>query len=402
VIPSLFQDFAGLRLSSPLILASGPKTTSVGEIRKHAKRIAENNWAAIVTKSMISKYGVEAKPHLWSTPQYHMVSMQNLGPGLDEYSKANMKEIKRDIEAAHTAELMIIMSLIGSCEEEWTDMAGEAERAQADAIELNLSCPSPRTEVRRSMGGIRVGQDPEETLRAVQAAAKGTNRPILAKLTPHAANISEVAAAAAEGGASGISAINTVLGLIGIDIEKERPIASDMEGQAYYSGLSGPLIKPIALGMVAEIAMNISDIPISGIGGIVNGKDVVEYILVGASTVQVCTGVMWYGYALGRRLTNNLQEYMKTKGYSSIDEFRGHALPPLAEEVTAVAARANMHLEINMDICNLCRRCLVACRDVSNNAIKEVNGTLQIDHSLCAMCGLCIVVCGSRAIGLNE
>ena len=131
---SIAQDFVGLRFSTPLIIGSGPKATSVGEIRKHVKEIAKNNWAGLVTKSIISKYGAEAKPHLWSSTRFRLLSMQNSGPALDEYSKPMIGELKKDIEAAHAARLLVLVSLIGSCEEEWMEMAGEAYTPRSNHI----------------------------------------------------------------------------------------------------------------------------------------------------------------------------------------------------------------------------------------------------------------------------
>ena len=145
-----------------------------------------------------------------------------------------------------------------------------------------------------------------------------------------------------------------------------------------------------------------TDIPVSGIGGIVNWKDVVEFILAGASTVQVCTGVMWYGFALGKRLAKGLEEYMNNKGYSTINEFRGNALKHIAIDQTPTSYPPDWYVEISMDRCNLCQMCVIACNDCSNRAIKEVDSTLQIDRSQCSLCGLCMVVCKRGAISITK
>jgi dihydropyrimidine dehydrogenase (NAD+) subunit PreA len=193
------------------------------------------------------------------------------------------------------------------------------------------------------------------------------------------------------------------------------PLSSDIEGRCHYSGLSGPLIKPIALGICANLALSV-DVPISAIGGIVDWRDTVEFLLAGASNVQVGTGMMWYGLGLGTRLRRGLESYMKQKGYSSIQDFRGHALRYLVTTEkqdsrghtvryisTAAIPEAypsDCHMELSREKCNMCRMCLIACRDASMDAIEEVNGNLRIDRSKCTICGLCMVVCKPGAIAL--
>ncbi len=412
-------DFCGIHLSTPFLIASAPSTTRIGEIYKHAEQIAKNGWSGVVTKTVITKekYDPELKPYLWTTPQFRIVAMQNAGPQLDIYSKSLLKELKRDTEAAHAAGIKVIVSIIGSTYGQWGEMANECEQAGADGIELNLSCPSYRPTMQSSMGGARVGGDPEEAGRAVEATVSGTNLPVIAKLTVHASDISAVATACQEAGCSAISAINTVRGLIGIDIQTEMPLSSDIEGRCHYSGLSGPLIKPIALGICANLALSV-DVPISAIGGIVDWRDTVEFLLAGASNVQVGTGMMWYGLGLGTRLRRGLESYMAKKGYSSIQDFRGHALRYLVTTEkqdsrghtvryisTAAIPEAypsDCRMELSREKCNMCRMCLIACRDASMDAIEEVNGNLRIDRAKCTICGLCMVICKPGAITLKR
>jgi len=393
-------DLGGIHLSTPFLIASGPRATSIGEIYKHAEQIAQNAWAGVVTKTIISKYGTELKPHLWSSPDFRLMGMQNAGPALTIYNKLLVTNLKRDAEAAHAAGIKLIVSLMGSTYDEWGEMAHECEQAGADGVELNLSCPSPRAAIRSSMGGYQVGQDPELSARVVEATVSSTRLPVIAKMTAHANDVTIVAKACEEAGSSAISGINTVRGLIGIDIQTEVPMSSDVEGRCYCSGLSGPLIKPIALGVCANLALTVG-IPVSAIGGIVNWKDAVEFMLVGASAVQLCTGVMWYGFALGRRLRRGLKSYMAEKGYSSIDNFKGHALRHITSEMPEEYP-PGWYMELSPDKCNMCRMCVIACRDGSCGAIEEADEILRIDRSKCNLCGLCSTVCKPQAITLQK
>ena len=282
-------------------------------------------------------------------------------------------------------------------------MAHDCEQAGADGIELNLSCPSPRAALHKSMGGYLVGQDPELAALAVEATVCGTRLPVIAKMTVHASDVSAVAMACIKAGGSAISGINTARGLIGIDLQTEMPLSTDIKGQGYFSGLSGPLIKPIALAVCAKLAM-VAGVPVSAIGGITNWKDTVEFILAGATTVQVCTGVMWYGFTLGKRLHRGLVNFMKEKGYSSIDDFRGNALKHFISEIPELPEtyESTWYVELAKEKCTMCRMCLTACRDSSSGAIEEVNGTLHIDEAKCTLCGLCLTVCKPEALTLRR
>lgn len=397
---SIGIQFADINLVTPFIIASGPYSTAIGEIHKHVENIAKNGWGGLVTKTIISNYGTEVKPHLWSSPEFKLIGMQNAGPAMTLYNKPLMEKLKKDAESAHAAGIVLFVSIIGSSYDEWGEMAYECEKAGADGIELNLSCPSSNVAIQSSMGGFRVGQSPELSARAVEATISGTSLPVIAKMTPHAPDIVAVAKACVGAGSRAISGINTVRGIIGVDVWAEKPLSADLLGRCYYSGLSGPLIKSISLGICADLALAIG-VPISAMGGVVKWQDAVEYILVGASTVQVCTGVMWYGFALGNKLRQGLIHYMADKQYRSIQDFRGNALRHITSERPA-GYPSDWHLELLPDKCNICQLCLVACRDNSSGAIRRVKGTLHIDRSKCNLCGLCLTVCKNTAITLRR
>jgi len=394
------QDFMGLHFSTPFLIGSGPATTTIGEIYKHAAAIAENGWGGLVTKTIMTGYGTQFTPHLWSSPQYRLVALQNSGPALSEYNEATMEALSRDVEAAHREGLVLIASLIGRTLEEWSEMASAAESAGADALELNLSCPSPRSTVQGSMGGAHVGQSVDATFEVVKAVVSSTSLPVMPKLTFHTASPIAVARACQEAGAHAVAGINTVRGLVGIDIETGKPLSIDLLNHAYYSGLSGPLIKPLAIGVTAEIARQV-DLPVCGVGGIAKWQDVVEFVLAGASLVQVCTAMMWYGFGLGKRLRRGLERYLEEHGYSSIGDFKGKALQYITSEIPDSYPQDRV-VSIDPDKCTMCRLCATACQDGAYGALSIANGFIQVDTSKCRICGLCMVVCKPEAISITE
>ena len=178
--------------------------------------------------------------------------------------------------------------------------------------------------------GAFIGQNPELVERVTRAAKAGTTLPVLVKLTPNVTDIVPIAEAAVRGGADALSAINTVESLIGVDIETAtpRPFAYDSnlaDPHSTYGGYCGPAIRPLGLRCVSQIAKALPTVPISGIGGIENWYNAVEYLMVGATTLQLCTAVMWYGFGIIRKLTKNLAEFMNRKGYAKLENMIGTA-----------------------------------------------------------------------------
>lgn len=397
---SLEQTFLNSHISTPFLIGSGQATTAVGEIGKHAAEIADNGWGGLVTKSIMVGYGTQFTPHLWSSPQYRLIAMQNSGPALTEYNAFTMDLLAKDIIVAHREGLMVIVSLIGRTLAEWAEMANVSESIGADALELNLSCPSPRNTVEGSMGGAHVGQSPESTYEVVKTVRESTGLPVMPKLTFHAASPLAVALAASEAGAAAVAAINTVRGIVGVDIETKRPLSMDLLDHAYYSGLSGPIIKPFALGVTAAIA-NRLDIPICGVGGISKWQDAVEFFLLGASTVQVCTATMWYGFGLGKRLQRGLERYLEAHGLQSVNDIRGTALPYITSEIPE-AYPEKWSVAIDSDKCNRCGFCVTACSDAAYGALSTADDQVVVNPAKCRICGLCMVVCRPNAISIKS
>ncbi|MCA9623986.1 MAG: NAD-dependent dihydropyrimidine dehydrogenase subunit PreA, partial [Myxococcales bacterium] len=218
----------------------------------------------------------------------------------------------------------------------WIEITQRCEEAGVDAFELNFSCPHGLPE--RKMGAA-MGQDSdilEEVCGWVNSVA---TRPVWAKMTPNVTDITVPAEAALRAGCEGVSAINTILSVMGVDLETLRPEPT-VEGYTVPGGYSGQAVRPIALRHVMEIAKAKPGIPISGMGGIETGEDAVQFMLLGASTVQVCTGAMLQGYKMVKNLEEGLSGFMQKHGFQHLTDFIGKALDAFTTHADLVSRQA--------------------------------------------------------------
>ncbi|MFX1482981.1 MAG: NAD-dependent dihydropyrimidine dehydrogenase subunit PreA, partial [Promethearchaeota archaeon] len=293
-----------------------------------------------------------------------------------------------------------IASIMSGPEPEgWTKLAETMSQTGADAIELNVSCPHGSPE--KHMGAF-IGQDPTLVEVVTHAAKTGTDLPVIVKLTPNVTDIVPIAEAAIKGGADAISAINTVESLIGIDIETATPLpvaygVDKTEQLSTYGGFCGPAVKPLGLRFVSQIAKSFPNFPISGIGGIENWTNAVEYHMVGARTLQICTAVMWHGYSIIRSLTDGVAEFLERKGYDSLESVIGQALPKITTW-TALSKLPPLVAKVVEQNCTGCKDCVVACADGGYTAIQMRERKAFINAEKCDGCGLCYVVCRDDAI----
>jgi len=290
---------AELRLTNPTILAAG----ILGMTSLSLKRVAEAGAGAVVTKS------VGLKPRIgYANPTVAQVDCGILNaiglpnPGIEYF--------KKEIQEAKTIGCPIIVSVYGFSAEEFVKVAKKAVEAGADALELNVSCPH----VEKT--GCEIGQDPNLLEEIVKAVKKEGNKPVFVKLTPNVASIAESAKAAEKGGADAITAINTVRAMA-INVETAQPILGNKFG-----GLSGSAIKPIALRCVYEIYREVK-VPIIGCGGISDWQDAVEFMLAGATAVQIGTAIAFKGLGVFQSVNEGIEDYLKTKGYRSVKEIVG-------------------------------------------------------------------------------
>lgn len=391
----LSVKYAGLEMDNPYIIGSGPISTDLNSIdedraRKIVKRVVDAGWAGIALKTVVYYESAErAGPYLWSPHNKVLpASMQNLGPW---ETKISEEKLKRNIRIAKEAGLVVIGNVLGTSKDEWGSLSRAMEECEADAVELNVSCPHSGHEL------PLIGQDPSFLEETVRIAKKECSIPVIPKLPAVIHDIAAVANAGQAAGSDAIAAINTVPGLIGIDIETGIPIHRDISNNARYSGVSGPLIKPIGLGYVAEMARSI-DIPISGIGGIKDWKDAVEYIMAGATTVQICTEAMMQGFDMGKTLVSGLKGFLDGKGYHGLNDIRGISLKYIKTGMEEMETTAKAVSVIDPSLCTGCELCVTACADAVVEAIHMEEDIAVVDGPTCVGCGLCGVVCPVNAV----
>jgi len=291
---------AGLRLANPTILASG----ILGYSADTLESIVESGAGAVVTKSVGSKPRVGyANPTIVQTSCGLINAMGLPNPGIDEF----VKEIH---EAKTVLSVPLIVSVYGFSAEEYATVAKKAVDAGASAVELNVSCPHVRET------GSEIGQNPKILAEVVEKVRAVVDKPVFVKLSPNVTSIVEIAEAAAKAGADTITAINTVKAMA-IDTETAIPILSNKTG-----GFSGPAIKPIAVRCVYEIYEQVK-VPIIGCGGITNWRDAVEFLLAGATAVQIGTAVAIKGSGVFKAVAQGINAYLKKKGLKSVEEIVG-------------------------------------------------------------------------------
>jgi dihydroorotate dehydrogenase (NAD+) catalytic subunit len=290
----------GLELDNPTMLASGV----LGYSAESLERIVEGGAAAVVTKS------VGAEPRVgYANPTVVQVScglLNALGlpnPGIDEFAQ----EIRR---VKSVLRVPVIVSVYGYSEDEYAVTAMKAVKAGADAVELNVSCPH----VKRT--GSEIGQDPQILAATVRSVKGSVGKPVLVKLSPNVTSIVDLGRAAERAGADVLTAVNTVKG-VAVDAETMMPVLSNRVG-----GLSGPAVKPVALRCVDELFEHVR-VPIVGCGGVSGWRDAAEFLLAGASAVQVGTAVAMKGVGVFGEITRGLNTYLKRKGFGSVREIVG-------------------------------------------------------------------------------
>ena len=386
---SLAVEMAGIRSPNPFWLASAPPTNT-GEM---VARAFEAGWGGAVWKTVGEPItNVTSRLGSHDVDGRRMVGISNIELISDRPIETNLAEI-REVKRRFPDRAVVVSLMVESKPEAWHDIVKRVNDTGADGIELNCGCPHGMAE--RGMGSA-VGQVPEYLEMITGWAKEASEVPVLVKLTPNITDITVAARAAQRGGADGIALINTISSLVGVDLDswETRP---SVRGRGSHGGYSGPAVKPIALNMVSAIAKDPRvTIPISGIGGIETWRDAVEFLLVGATNVQVCTSVMHYGYRIVGDMIDGLAGYLAGKGLSSPADLVGRVLPRIGDwgelDLTyAVKARMDAATCIH---CNLCYR---ACEDGAHQAIRlerRNGGTMPVvDDAECVGCRLCEYVC---------
>ncbi len=381
-------DFCGLKFKNPFLLSSSPVSNSAEMVA----RSFEAGWSGVVFKTLNS----DRLPITHPSPRMHCVhygstremAVQNVEMISDRPLRDNLAEflyLKKNYPG-----YPIIASIMGFFEDEWVYLAKMAEDNGADMLELNFSCPHMCIEG----AGHKVGQAFKLLEGFTEAVKKNVSIPVMAKMTPNITDMNEPAMYAKNGGADAISAINTVRGIsqVGLDDWVPKP---NVFGKGAISGTSGPAVKPIGLNFIATMAQNDElGLPLSGIGGIETWIDALEYILLGASTVQVTTGIMHYGYRIVEDMVEGLSDFMAERGIKQVSDLVGIALPNLHETEAFDLERQGI-AQYDMDLCIGCGQCYIVCMDAAGQAIEwdAESRRPSLIEDKCLSCMLCKFVC---------
>ncbi len=387
---NLQSNFLGIKSPNPFWLASAPPTDK----KINVLRAFEAGWGGVVWKTLGTQ--VKNVSSRYSAVEYNgqrVMGFNNIELISDRPLDINLIEIK-EVLKEFPDRAMVVSLMADNDRNSWHELVKKVQDTGAHGLELNFGCPHGMVE--RGMGAS-VGQDPEIAKMVVEWVMEVAQIPVITKLTPNVHSVVPAARSVLKAGSNGLSLINTIQSVTGIDLDTLVP-NPNVAGHSVFGGYCGPAVKPIALKFLTTLSQDelTNKVPISGIGGITSWKDAVEFMLLGASNVQVCTAAMRYGFRIIRDLCDGMNNWMDEKGYKNIEDFVGLSVPKMIkwEELDI-----NYHIiaNIDQDKCIHCGLCYIACEDTSHQSINIEKGNpynkYTIKEEECVGCNLCKIVC---------
>lgn len=382
----LSVNYLGVKCQNPFFLSSSPVGGNYDMVRK----CYETGWAGCFFKTVGIFVADECSPRFDQTNKEGLpwLGFKNMEQISDKPTEQNFEYIYRLVR--DYPEHVTVATIMGSSEEEWKQLAKMCDEAGVPLIEGNFSCPQMTSHAM----GSDVGTNPELVKKYCEAVTSVTDIPFIAKMTPNITTMEVPARAALEGGAAGVSCINTIKSITNIDFENMTAMPV-VNGKSSISGYSGAAVKPIALRFCANLLQDeiVSKRDLSGIGGIETWKDAAEFLALGCKTIQVTTAIMQYGYRIVEDMISGLSHFMDERGYDNLEEFIGCALPNI---IPAEELNRDFRLLPKFDDkkCVGCGRCYVSCYDAAHQAIdwNEKKRRPELNDN-CVGCHLCLNVC---------
>jgi dihydropyrimidine dehydrogenase (NAD+) subunit PreA len=385
-------DFCGIRCENPFFLSS----SVVGSNYEMVAKAFKLGWAGVAFKTVATFVSNEVSPRFdalrkESVPFIGFKNIEQISEHTLSENLGYLRCLKKDFPSK-----IIIASIMGQNEDEWTLLAEMMTTAGADIIECNFSCPH----MAANGLGSDVGQNPDLVAAYTKAARKGTTLPILAKMTPNIGNMELPAIAAVCAGATGIAAINTIKSVMNVNLDSFAS-GPDVMGKTSVGGYSGKAVKPIALRFIQSMksCAQLKDIPVSGMGGIETWRDAAEFIALGCENVQVTTSVMQYGYRIIEDMLEGLRHYLGSHGFGSVSGIVGKALPNIIP-ADNLDRSSICYPRFAQQQCLGCGRCTLSCYDGGHQALRqdEKTGHPILNAKKCVGCHLCVTVCPVSAI----
>ena len=366
---SLSTEYMGLKLKNPIVIAAGPWSRDGASIQ----RSIDAGAGAVVTETITLEANQNPSPRLYLSGAGQLFNTTL-------FSGIHLEQWEQEFEALHRGDCKLIASIWGNTPSELAYLAGKVERMGADAIEVSISAPL----------GTRmdVGTVPREIFDFVSAVTDTVDIPVSVKLSNEASNFNGFPSSLERAGVAGVTAIDALKGLMGVDLEHHRTLMPT------YGGYSGQYIRPIALATIATLKQTTS-FPICGCGGINNAHDALEFLMLGAQCVQLASVLLREGYEVIPKILDDLTAWLDGHGYHSIEEVCGLALDSLRPFEELPPRPLTAHLTGGCDGCGKCIRCCLY------NAMILENQTITLDTARCTGCGMCEAVCPQNALELR-